>query len=391
MIPLIALCLGVSGCSKANQATGNAIGGVAPNGSDTPSKPRDKSQGPLTLPVPQLRIAVPGPPPAVLDGKDLSSLTPAILKPMAWDYAMAGEHQKAAQCQYWFVQVTDDGRYDLACWEALAGRVDPAIYWLQESARIGGIDLRWTKLDPDLESVRDDSRWPKLLVYLEGCERYWRVKRRKQTELIVPEGYDGRSELPLVVWLHGMGGTPSDHKSQFQPLANEYKIGFVGVSGTIPTGKTKFAWAEVAEEDYERVRTALTEIRDRIRWREGTAVALGFSQGAMVAFEIAVRHPEIFAGVISVSAGTVSPIPPDAPSAKLDLSRQGFVVVCGAKEIPASIERSDELEHWLKARNGHVLRPSYPDHASHGFPADFEKRLNEWIAYVVKFRSQERR
>jgi predicted esterase len=306
---------------------------------------------------------------------------------MAFRHANAGAYRKAAQCQYWLVQATDEGRYDLACWESLAGKVEAAMYWLQEAGRLEGANAKWAQQDPDLENVREDPRWPKLLDCLRRCEDYWRVVRPKQTVLIVPDGYDRRTELTVVVWLHGMGGSPADRKSVFQSLANNHQIGFVGVSGTIPTGKTKFAWADVAEEDYDRVRLALAEAREQIRWREGTAVALGFSQGAMVGLEVAVRYPEAFAGAISVSAGTGSPVQLDAVSGKAALPRQGFVIVCGAKENQWSVERSKVLERWLKTGNANVLKPAYPNHAAHAFPADFGERLPEWLAFIERARA----
>jgi predicted esterase len=334
-----------------------------------------------------LVLATPAPPAAILDGKDLSTLAPALLSSMAYRHAGAGAYPKAAQCQYWLVQATKQGRYDLACWEALAERTGTAMYWLQEAGRLEGIDVRWAQLDPDLATVREDSDWPKLLAFLRGCEKYWRAVSPKQTVLIVPDGYDGRKELTVVVWLHGMGGSPADFKTAFQALANKHQLGFVGVSGTIPTGKTKFSWADVVAEDYERIGLALAEARERIRWREGTAVVLGFSQGAMVGLEIAVRHPEAFAGAITISAGTGSPVQLDAVSDKRALARQGFVLVCGAKEHPASVERSKVLEVWLKTANAKVSKPSYPNHAAHGFPADFAERLPEWLAFVEQARA----
>jgi predicted esterase len=159
------------------------------------------------------------------------------------------------------------------------------------------------------------------------------------------------------------------------------------VSGTIPTGKTHFAWAEVPNEDYERVRLALAEARERIRWREGTAIVLGFSQGAIVGVELAVRHPEVFAGAITVSAGTGTPLQLDYVSDQTALSHQGFVIICGAKENKGSIKRSSELESWLRTRKAKTLKPLFPDHSTHSFPAAFEERFPEWVRFIQRARS----
>jgi predicted esterase len=377
MIHILVLCAltTLAGCQW--QASPVPIAEAPPRKASNPS-------GPPTLPESPLAITTPVHPSTILDDKDISKFKPFLLSLMASRHAGANAYPKAAQCQFWVVQATKEGRYDLACWESLSDNIEAALYWLQEAGRLEGVNARWATLDPDLEKVRQDPRWQALLEYLCACEDYWRVAGPKKTVVIVPDGYDRQTELPVVVWLHGMGGNPSDLRSTFQTLANKHRLGVIGVSGTIPTGKTKFSWADVAEEDYERIRRALTEARKSIRWRQGTTVALGFSQGAMVGLEVAVRHPEEFAGAITISAGTGSPVQLDEVFTRTALAHQGFVIVCGGKEHPSSIERSEELVRWLKTEKARVLKPSYPNHAYHGFPTDFAQRLPTWLTFIER-------
>src|SRR6185295_12448304 len=96
---------------------------------------------------------------------------------MAQTFAGQNSYDKAVQCQYWVVQKTDDGRYDLACWESRAGRTDAAFYWLQEAARLDSVHARWANEDSDLARLRSDDRWEKLAPFLKQCETYWRAKR----------------------------------------------------------------------------------------------------------------------------------------------------------------------------------------------------------------------
>jgi hypothetical protein len=69
------------------------------------------------------------------------------------------------------------------------------------------------------------------------------------------------------------------------------------------------------------------------------------------------------------------------------LAAQGFVIVCGAKENEWSVWRSDELSDWLRNNKAKVLRPDYPDHATHAFPADFGQRLPEWLGFIGRART----
>lgn len=370
------VCVGLAGCG----GRGDSPVAQVPKVSDFKGTP--------TLPPPAFSIAEPGTRPRTLDGKDLMTVEPNELTRQAYRYAMAGDYTKAVQCQYWHVKRSDEGRYDLACWESLAGNVDAAMFWLQQAGQQAGVDSTWSRSDPDLQNVRDDPRWPAFLNYLVACDRYWRAFGAKQTVLIVPEEYDGESELTLVVWLHGMGHSAESHRKQFQSLADQYDLGFVAVSGTVPTGKASFAWADVPDDDYDRIKRALDEARQQIKWKDGTAVALGFSQGAIVALELAVRHPEIFAGAITISAGTGSPVQLDQVADRSALHQQAFVVVCGAKEPASSIQRSSELARWLKGAKARVRVPSYPDHASHAFPADFDDQFPDWLAFIEHGRTQ---
>ncbi len=114
----------------------------------------------------------------------------------------------------------------------------------------------------------------------------------------------------------------------------------------------------------------------------GRAVALGFSQGGTVGIEAVVRHPEIFAGAISISAGTGEALQLEAVADRSGLPRQGFVIVCGAKEAEVSVRRSDELAAWLTTNKANVLRPDYPEHSAHTFPSDYLERLPEWLAFI---------
>ncbi len=344
---------------------------------------QDDPEQPPRLPAPVLSVSPPSISPLV-GGKDISKDDPALLQNLAQRHAREGTLPQAVQYQYWVVQQTEQGRYDLACWESLSGKSEAALYWLQQAGQREGIDTRWAQVDADLENARRDQRWPKLLAYLQRCEKYWRAVVPKETVLVVPKNYDGKTILPTVLWLHGMGGDPKDMKILFQPLADQHQIGFIGVSGTIPTGKHRFAWADVVEEDYDQIQQALIEAQRQIRMRPGSVVALGFSQGAIVAIEVAVRHPEIFAGAITVSAGTGSPVQLDAVSDTADLIRQGFVIVCGSKENEWTVRRSNDVAEWLKNGNAKVLKPDYPNHSTHSFPEDFDNRLPEWLAFVQK-------
>lgn len=210
---------------------------------------------------------------------------------------------------------------------------------------------------------------------------YWPFTPR-ETAFVLPKNHDIKNEVTVVVWLHGYGGSPANKQAEFQVLADQPGLAFIAVSGPYGTGNGNFAWADEPEEDYAQVTPLLAEARRRCRIR-GRFVALGFSQGGMVGLEMALRHPDEFAGAITISAGA-GPIHVDSVADRTALPRQGFVIVCGAMESLNSVKRSEHLASWLRANNGHVLEPQYPDHSQHTFPVDWREKLPEWLEFIKR-------
>jgi len=58
-------------------------------------------------------------------------------------------------------------RYNLACSYALLGRKEEAFAALREAVRLGYVDAEHMREDPDLESLRDDPRFGKILASLD--------------------------------------------------------------------------------------------------------------------------------------------------------------------------------------------------------------------------------
>ena len=56
-----------------------------------------------------------------------------------------------------------DYSYNLACIESIAGNNDLAIQYLAKSAEENKLDRNWAWEDPDLEWIRDDPRFIKIV------------------------------------------------------------------------------------------------------------------------------------------------------------------------------------------------------------------------------------
>lgn len=351
-----------------------------------PEQPQDTSR-PGAKPFPPLQLAVPAAMPAQLDGKDLKSMKESELLGRA-NLAMAREdYPRAAAFQYWYVQKSKTGQYNLACFLARVDQTDAAFYWLQMAAIEEGVDTQHAQRDDDLTSLRRDPRWAKVHQYLADCNRYFESAPIAWTILVLPGGYQKGTPIPAVMWLHGLGSRPEDFVNKgCQEYADTLNIAFIGVSGTRPRGPRSFVWAEDPEKDAKRLHDALAEVSDRVTVKKGYVITFGFSQGAQVGLDVAVRQPDEYAGSIVLSPGARPHLDDVQPSPLL--ARRGFVLSCGAKEHPGNVQLTALDANWLRQANAHVIHKAYPNVSTHSFPSDFDARFPEWVKFILKTREE---
>ncbi len=80
--------------------------------------------------------------------------------------AATGQHARALAVDRRLVQLWPDRPipwYNLACTYAVLGLLDPAFAALGRALELGYRHLRHLSRDPDLQTVRDDPRFPRLL------------------------------------------------------------------------------------------------------------------------------------------------------------------------------------------------------------------------------------
>lgn len=342
---------------------------------------------PVEKPVPPLQLAVPPALSDKLDGKDLKSMPDEALLARANQAMGTEDYSRAATFQYWYVQKSKTGQYNLACFLARVGKIDPAFYWLQQAALEEGVDVQHAQRDEDLVSLRRDPRWQKVRQFMEDCNRYFESAPLARTVVILPKGYQKSTAIPAILWLHGLGSRPEDFvNDECQDLADELQVALIGVSGTRPRGPRSFVWAQDVEKDAARLRDALNEASDRVTIKKGQVITFGFSQGAQVGLEVAVKHPEEYAGAIVLSPGAEYHLDEFKPSPLL--AKRGYVLCCGAKEHPGNVRLTSMDADWLRQAHAQVVHKPYPGVSAHAFPPDFEKQFPEWVKFILKTRGE---
>ena len=262
-------------------------------------------------------IVTESPLPTNWQGEPLEVAAPVVV-PQEWseeesarkvrDY-LAGSHseKKKIEVLTWWAdrKGRPDFLVDLAARCAKAGLIDQSIHWLQRAAREDVCDVAELLADDRFASLKKDQRWPKLIEFLRACEAHWQQKDFYREILTLPDSYDGKAPIPLVIGLHGYGSWPEDFAGKdFQKISNAQNVAFLAVSGRRPLGRNAFMWTESFEKDRQHVAQAIQRSRAHLQVAAGRMVAVGFSQGGQLGAELAASQPDQYVGCISMSPGS---------------------------------------------------------------------------------------
>jgi len=136
----------------------------------------------------------------------------------------------------------------------------------------------------------------------------------------VPAGWDGRTPLPLLLYLHGYSQTSADVMGEAELVAA------VGASGALlvaPDGLGR-TWSHVGSPSHDRDDLAFLHavVADaQKRWPVDPAriVAAGFSQGGSMVWDLACHAAEGFAAFLPVSGDFWLPYPEGCESGAVNL------------------------------------------------------------------------
>ncbi len=130
------------------------------------------------------------------------------------------------------------------------------------------------------------------------------TRRDHQVCLFGPERYEARYEYPLVVWLHSCGSSEFELEVVMPELSLQNYVACAprGTSACDPDGKM-FRWSQtpaacaIAEEIvFEAIESAAEQFTvDRTK-----VFLAGFGSGGTMAWRIAMRYPQRFAGMVSI-------------------------------------------------------------------------------------------
>ncbi len=322
---------------------------------------------------------VAGPPPealpadlAQLHARDLiPGMAPQELRQKAMEAHTAGNWVKAARAWVALLrQMPGDSvaLYNLACCYGRLGRPQQAAEFVAAAWGAGFSDLAQLRRDPDFAGVRGTPTFTALLHLLESQRA--EADRRAGEGLMVPATVEATVRVvaatssaapaPLLVGLHGWGASAEEFVGLFQRAGISQPFVMVAPEGPYATPGARavgHAWF-LTEEDGRRpqpesrreaeayVLRAVKVVRAEGGVTDDRAVVMGFSQGAHLALQLALDHPEAFAGAV-VIGGWVEPDELSTETLKAAAGRVKVLLCASPEDRAVSASEADAAKSFL--------------------------------------------
>lgn len=166
-----------------------------------------------------------------------------------------------------------------------------------------------------------------------------------------------------------------------QHHADELGAVILGFPGTVRLPDGTFRWSENPSTDDGYVLARLNDAARTIALDLSRVALFGFSEGGLVAAELATLHPDRYLGAIVMSPGGSGP--PRVAARRLpDHARQTYLLFCNAGEDPAVVAATRALASHLKGLGARVtVRVSAG--FLHDRPPGFMERLPGWIREIL--------
>jgi predicted esterase len=200
----------------------------------------------------------------------------------------------------------------------------------------------------------------------------------------------GKGPFPVALWLHGYRGYspegyfPGETAASMQKHADSIGAVIIGFPATTDLGDNTQQWSEEPIADHAYIQWRLKEIAKTQNLDLSRVALFGFSQGAMVAADLATRYPENYMGAILMSPGGMGR-PKAADTRRPEHGKQVYFCFCGADEQPGNVGLTKAYAKHLETVLGaKVTLKLYPGVSKHTRPSDFMEKFPEWISAILK-------
>jgi pimeloyl-ACP methyl ester carboxylesterase len=185
----------------------------------------------------------------------------------------------------------------------------------------------------------------------------------------VPPEYSHGRACPVLIVLHNYGDKPKDLLQRFQPFAARHGFLLVAPNWN-DLGDDGYTYSR---EEHAAVVDVLRDVRRRFQVDSDRVFLFGLGQGANMAFDVGLAHPDLFAGVMPMSGGPYY----QAERYWRNAQYLPFYVINGDHAGESHKQTYQQFQHWV-VRNYPVLYIQYKGRGSEWFGGELPN-LFDWM------------
>lgn len=204
--------------------------------------------------------------------------------------------------------------------------------------------------------------------------------------LVRPPGI-ASDKAPLIILLHGVGSNEKDLFSFADRLPAKYLV--VSARGPVVLGPTSFAWYAVdfstgtpvinaaqAEESRKAILAFIGQLKKEQSFDEQQVYLVGFSQGAIMSYSVALTEPGRIKGIASMSGRLLEETKPRIAADEKLKSLKVFISH-GVSDPVLKVGYAREGAAYLKAHGIQPVYKEYPE--AHTISAAMLQDLIAWL------------
>jgi predicted esterase len=343
---------------------------------------------------------------ASLYGQEMS------LREMAWAAMAAKDFAKARPLlEKWLEADPGDAPawYNLASAHAMTKNKTKAIDAFEQAVRNLFMDVELVKRDPNLESVRSDSRFQTAFERMEFnhresvpdgfLARLAPMRSLGTYVVMLPPDYEKSNKTyPLVLILHGSGSNEIEHGRIVDNFGRDgviyaaVRAPFPALSVVADLKKPAFtAWPAEAGRSFEPARDIYIDwifdvaeyVREEFRVRQGKIYLWGHSQGGQFAKMSALLHPDLIASYFSQAGSNVSS--DFATDERLAaMKRSGVEVWIAHGKDDRSVPASTSSAWAARLQAAGITAKVFIEDGDHSINPRMRAIARQWVNDVVK-------
>ena len=192
--------------------------------------------------------------------------------------------------------------------------------------------------------------------------------------LFVPASYDGKTEVPVILFLHGAGETKGGAKKPVEvglgPVLKSQEKEFPAIV-IIPQAETRGWGVETANA--KRALAMLDTVTKEYKTDAKRTYLTGLSMGGYGTWSIVAAHPDKFAAIVPICGG-------GDPKAAEKFKDVPCWVFHGDKDAAVPVQRSRDMVEALKKAGGTPKYTEYPGVGHNSWDAAYaDKEMWKWL------------